>query len=90
MDRARAEEIQRIAAKNANGFVVWCSPVVTWPELQELADAMLAQIKHAEGVERAEAYLRSRGCLRCLCEAAPGADGQTWIGGVPHACGKAS
>jgi hypothetical protein len=29
-------------------------------------------------------------CLRCVCEAAPGADGQTWIGGVPHACGKAS
>jgi hypothetical protein len=84
MDRARAEEIQRAARTG-----VWYGPV-TPAEIGELADAMLAQIKHAEGVARAEAYLRSRGCLRCLCDAAPGADGQAWIGGVPHACKRSN
>jgi hypothetical protein len=88
MDRARAEEIQRIAQAPHLGPLVTFTANIKWTELQELADAMLAQVKHIEGVERAEAYLRSRGCLRCLCDAAPGADGQTWIGGVPRACGK--
>jgi hypothetical protein len=82
MERARAEEIQRAARTG-----VRYRPI-TQEEIGELADAMLAQIKHAEDFERAKAHLRSRGCLRCLCEAAPGADGQTWIRGVAHACGK--
>jgi hypothetical protein len=87
MDRARAEEIRRATQGAELGAHM---PPITTTELRELTDAMLAQIKHAEGVERAEAYIRSRGCLRCLCDAAPGADGQTWIGGVSHACGKVS